>query len=323
MSQKPRFFTGFQPTGELTIGNYLGVIKNILNLQETHEIIIMIADLHALTVPQKEINYQQKCCEIASLLYACGLKKETCKIFVQSEIKEHLELSFYLSPHVTVGKLGDMIQYKEKKKENETGNLSLLSYPVLMAADIFLYNADLVIVGQDQKQHLELTSDLAQKFNNFYQEELLKIPKFTIPNLGAKIMGLQNPEKKMSKSEKDYLSLLDEPEIIKKKISTAVTDSENKIYYHPEKKPGISNLLTIYALLNNQKIEEIEKDFNSFNYHQFKSQLIILINSKLSAIQIKYKLLLPKIKEILKENSNYLRSLAIEKVNLIKNKIKI
>jgi len=323
MSQKPRFFTGFQPTGELTIGNYLGVIKNILKFQEKYEIIIMIADLHALTVPQKEINYQEKCYEMASLLYACGLKKENCKIFVQSEIKEHLELSFYLSPHVTVGKLGDMIQYKEKKKENETGNLSLLSYPVLMAADIFLYDADLVIVGQDQKQHLELTSDIAQKFNSFYEGGLLKIPEFSIPNLGAKIMGLQNPEKKMSKSSKDYISLLDDPESIKKKITTAVTDCENKIYYYSEKKPGISNLLTIYSLLNNQKITESEKDFNSLNYHQFKSQLIILINNKLSDIQIKYKLFLPKIKEILEENSNYLRSLAIKKINLVKKKIKI
>src|SRR4051794_29093632 len=207
-----------------------------------------------------------------------------------------------------------MIQYKEKKKENETGNLALLSYPVLMAADIFLYDADLVIVGQDQKQHLELTNDLAQKFNNFVGTELLKIPKFSIPNFGAKIMGLQNPEKKMSKSEHDYISLIDNAEVIKKKIATAVTDSENKIYYHPENKPGISNLLTIYALLKNQKIEEAEKDLVNLNYHQFKLKLIDLLNEKLGKIQNNYGKFLPNINDSLNNNANYLKILAERKI---------
>jgi tryptophanyl-tRNA synthetase len=323
MSQKPRFFTGIKPTGTLTLGHYLGVIRHILAIQDQYEIIIMVGDLHALTIPNKEINYREKCYEVASLLYACGLKEENCKIFIQSEIKEHLELTFFLSPHITVGRLGDMIQYKEKKKEQETGNLSLLAYPVLMAADIFLYDADLVIVGQDQKQHLELTNDLAQKFNNFVGTKLLKIPKFSIPNLGAKIMGLQNPEKKMSKSEKDYISLLDNSEIVIKKISTAVTDSENKIYYHLEKKPGISNLLTIYALLNNQKMEKVEKDLTTLNYHQFKLKLITLLNDKLREIQKNYKIFLPNIKELLEKNSSYLRTLAKKKINLVKNELKI
>ena len=248
---KPRFFTGIQATGTLTLGNYCGLIQDILKIQDNYEVIIMIADLHSLTIPKPNFNYREKCYEIASLLYACGLKEENCKIFVQSQIKEHVELAFFLSSHITVGRLGNMIEYKEKKKNEETGNLALLSYPVLMAADIFLYDADLVIVGQDQKQHLELTSNIAQKFNNFYEKKLLKTPEFSIPNLGAKIMGLQNPRKKMSKSEQDCIFLLDKPETIKKKIETAITDSENKIYYDPEKKPGISNLLTIYALLNN------------------------------------------------------------------------
>ena len=323
MSQKPRFFTGIQATGTLTLGHYLGVIRHILAIQEQYEVIIMIADLHALTIPKKDIDYQKNSYELAALLYACGLKEKNCKIFIQSQVKEHLELTFFLSPHITVGKLSDMIQYKEKKKEQETGNLSLLAYPVLMAADIFLYDADLVIVGQDQKQHLELTNDLAQKFNNFVGSELLKIPKFSIPNFGAKIMGLQNPKKKMSKSEKDYIALLDNSEIIEKKITTAVTDSENKIYYHPENKPGISNLLTIYALLNNQKMEEAEKYLITLNYHQFKLNLITLLNDKLREIQKSYKIFLPKIKELLEKNSNYLRILADKKVNLVKNELKI
>src|SRR3954469_19878612 len=254
---KPRFFTGIKTTGTLTLGHYLGVIHHALLLQEKYEVIIMIADLHALTIPNSQINHQAKAREIAALLYACGLKEENCKIFIQSHIKEHLELAWLLAPLVTVSELNSMIQYKEKKKNEETGNLALLAYPVLMAADILLYienaqkEVDLVIVGQDQQQHCELVNTVRRKFNNFYQTKILKLPRFNIPELGSKIMGLQNPEKKMSKSESDYIALLDKPEIIQKKIQQAQTDSENQIYYDPKKKPGISNLLIIYALLKN------------------------------------------------------------------------
>ncbi|CAI2194505.1 3482_t:CDS:2 [Funneliformis geosporum] len=206
---KPRFFTGLQPTGTLTLGNYCGAIQPILALQEDYEVIIMIADLHALTVPKKDFDYSQKSQEIVALLYACA-------------------------PFVTISELNNMIQYKEKKKEQETGNLALLAYPVLQAADIFLYDSDLIIVGQDQKQHLELATDIAQKFNNFYEKELLKIPEFTIPNLGAKIMGLKDPTKKMSKSENDYIGLLEASEVVKEKFKKAKTDSEGKVYYAPD-----------------------------------------------------------------------------------------
>ena len=320
-----RFFTGIQASGTLTLGHYLGVIRHVLQLQAkgTHEIIIMIGDLHALTIPNREINYREKCYEIAALLYACGLKEENCKIFIQSEIKEHLELAFFLSPHITVGKLGDMTQYKEKKKEGETGNLALLSYPVLMAADIFLYDVDLVIVGQDQKQHLELATDIAQKFNNFYCFPLLKRPSFAIPEFGAKIMGLQNPTKKMSKSEKDYIALLDKPATVEKKLTPALTDSENKIYYDPEKKPGISNLLAIYTLLSNQRMKEVEETMSGLNYHQFKLKLIDLLNEKLAVIQKNYNLFLPKIGKILEKNQQYLKILAEKKIVEIKEHIKL
>ena len=217
-----------------------------------------------------------------------------------------------------------MIQYKEKKKNAETGNLALLSYPVLMAADIFLYDADLVIVGQDQQQHCELATTIFRKFNNFYQTDLLKLPQFTISQLGNKIMGLQNPEKKMSKSENDYIALLDKPEIIIKKIKEAETDSENKIYYNPEKKPGISNLLTIYALLNNQRIKEAEKDLQNFNYHQFKLRLIDLLNEKLGIIQKRYSDYQQlKISGLLQKNKDYLKDLAKEKIKMIKKELKI
>jgi tryptophanyl-tRNA synthetase len=216
-----------------------------------------------------------------------------------------------------------MIEYKEKKKKQETGNLALLSYPVLMAADIFLYDADLIIVGQDQKQHLELATDIAQKFNNFYGTNLLKLPQFTIPKFGAKIMGLKNPQKKMSKSENDHLSLLDNSELVAKKIKEATTDSENKIYYDPEKKPGISNLLTIYALLNNKEIKEAEKELENINYHQFKSKLIDLLSNELKNIQTGHQYYLNKIEEMTTKNTDYLRNLASGKIKIIKKKLKI
>ncbi|CAG8708007.1 28135_t:CDS:2 [Racocetra persica] len=321
MSQ-PRFFTGIQASGALTLGNYLGLIRNILEIQEEYEVIIMICDLHSLTIPKPNFNYREIGHEIASLLYACGLKEENCKIFIQSEIKEHVELAYLLSPHITVSALSNMIQYKEKKREQESGNLALLTYPVLMAADIFLYDADLVIVGQDQTQHLELTTNIAQKFNNFYGQKLLKIPQFTIPHLGAKIMDLKNPQKKMSKSENDFLALLDNPQVVAKKIKEAETDSENRIYYDPTKKAGISNLLTIYALLSKQEIKEAEKELQNLNYHQFKLKLIDLLNENLGKIHKKYIDYQPRIKEILKKNTEYLKILATQKLNLIKKEIK-
>ena len=216
-----------------------------------------------------------------------------------------------------------MIQYKEKKKGQETGNLALLSYPVLMVSDILLYDADLVIVGQDQKQHLELTNDITSKFNNFCTAKVLKIPKFSIPVIGAKIMGLKNPQKKMSKSENDYIALLDSPETITQKIKEAETDSENKIYYDPAKKPGISNLLIIYALLNNQQIKEAEKELQNLNYHQFKLKLIDLLSGKLAVIQKKYSDYLSKVGEIVEKNNNYLKDLAEKKVKIIKEELKI
>jgi tryptophanyl-tRNA synthetase len=321
MSKKPRFLTGITATGELTLGHYLGVIKNIIKIQEEYEIIIMIGDLHALTTPKKNINYLQNCKKIASLLYSCGIKKEA-KIFIQSQIKEHLEIMNFLSPHVNVGRLLNMIQYKEKKKNEETGNLSLLSYPVLMASDIFLYDADLVIVGKDQSQHLELASEIQKKFNHFYGEEILKLPRMIIPEIGSKIMGLKNPEKKMSKSGDDFISLLESKKDLRRKIMSAKTDSENKIYFS-EEKIGISNLLTMYSLLSKKTIEELEKDFLETNYHQFKDKLINIVEKELDEISLNYKKNLDEIDFILEKNKNYLKEIAEKKTEEIKKKINL
>ncbi len=205
-----------------------------------------------------------------------------------------------------------MIQYKEKKKDAETGNLALLSYPVLMAADIFLYDADLVIVGQDQRQHCELTADISRKFNNFYQTNLLKLPQFTIPQLG-----------KMSKSENDYLALLDEPEIIKKKIQRAETDSENKIRYDPINKPGISNLLLIYALLKKITPQEAKKEVSNLNYHQFKNKLAELVCAQFQSIQEKLPIYQTKINILLEKNRHYCQKITQQKLKEIKSKMKL
>ena len=220
-----------------------------------------------------------------------------------------------------------MIQYKEKKKQQETGSLALLSYPVLQAADIFLYETDLVIVGQDQQQHTELARHIAQKFNNFYDKNLLKIPQFTIPSLGGKIMGLKNPTKKMSKSENDYIGLLDTPQVVEEKLKKTKTDSENKTYYDPhnEDKKWISNLLTICSLLEDKQINEVEKEMeiNKLDYSQFKKKVAEIVNKKLFLIQQKYNQLLPTIEEKLKENNAYVRILAEKKMKEIRKELKL
>jgi tryptophanyl-tRNA synthetase len=319
---KPRFFTGITATGTITLGHYLGVIRHILELQKDYEVIIMIGDLHALTNPKQNFDYYGKCLEIASLLYACGID-ENSVIYIQSRIKEHLELTTFLSPFVTVSSLSSMIQYKEKKKKRESGNLSLLTYPVLMAADILLYDSDLIIVGKDQQQHLELASNIASKFNSFYKKEILKIPNFLIPDLGSKIMGMKNPSKKMSKSGDDFIYLLEESNSIRKKILSANTDSDNKIFFDQKKKPGISNLLTIYSSLSGKKIEDLVVEFSEKNYHQFKLSLFREVEKIFDSIKEKYTNIFPRIEKLLEQNENYLKKIAKKKISEVRNILKL
>jgi tryptophanyl-tRNA synthetase len=320
---KPILFTGITPTGTLTLGHYFGVIRHLINLQNDYQIYLMIADLHALTtITDKKIDYKSKTKEIASLLYACGLKEENCKVFVQSSVKGHLELSHYLSSYCSVGKLNNMIQYKEKSRGKQNPSFSLLSYPILMASDILLYDADLVIVGKDQKQHLELTEYLANKFNSDNQN-CLKIPNFSIPKLGSKIMGLKNPQKKMSKSGNDYIALLDDQESVNNKIMRAETDSEGKIYFDEEKKPGISNLLTIYSCLRNLQIQEIEGDFSNFNYSELKSLVSKNVNELLFNIQKIFDFYHLNIDRILDSNNIEMNRISDEKIVRIKEKLKV
>src|SRR4030043_1282213 len=255
-----RIFSGVQPTGAIHIGNYLGAIKQWIELQEKNECIFCVVDLHALTVPYDAKTLQELILEKTVAYLAAGVNPEKSIIFVQSQIKEHSELAWMLNTVTPVGDLSRMTQYKEKtKKFQKNLNAGLLNYPILMASDILLYKTDVVPVGEDQKQHVELARTIARKFNQRFGEAF-KIPDVKLAKSGAKIMSLTQPTKKMSKSDspESYIGLFDEPETIKRKVMAAVTDTGKIIKYNPKLKPGISNLLTIYSLFSEKTIKETE-----------------------------------------------------------------
>jgi len=317
-----RVFSGVQPTGEIHIGNYLGAIKQWVALQENHECIFCIVDLHAITVPYPPKELQKRIKEKAIAYLAAGVDPEKSIIFVQSHIKEHTELCWLLSTITPLGELQRMTQFKEKaKKHKKNVSAGLLNYPLLMAADILLYQTDIVPVGKDQIQHIELTRLIARKFNKTFGETF-KIPQALLPKLGAKIMSLTHPTKKMSKSDppQTYISLFDPPEQIRKKIRSAQTDSGREIKYDPEKKPGISNLLTIYSLFSNIPISEVEKKFKGKNYQFFKEKLSNLLIDKLEVFRKKKRELelqenfLEKILSKGKEKAQILAGETMEKV---------
>lgn len=301
-----RIFSGIQPSGELHIGNYLGMVKQSLELQQTAECIFSIVDLHAITIPYQPENYQKIILETAASYLAVGFDPEKSILYVQSQIKEHVELAWLLGTICPVGELFRMTQYKEKSKQFKKAiNAGLLNYPILMAADILLYQAGLVPVGKDQQQHVELARVIARKFNQKFGKAFVE-PKVQIPKIGAKIMALNNPKKKMSKSlgPDSYISLFDEPTVIKAKVLKAVTDTGKKIKYSPAQKPGISNLLTIYSLFSEKSIPQIEKKFKEKGYAEFKKSLAALLILKLEPFRRKKKELLARevyVREILEQ----------------------
>jgi len=321
-----RIFSGIQPTGELHIGNYLGAIKQWIELQEKNECIFCIVDLHSLTVPYNPKILQNLIFEKAIVYLAAGIDPEKSIIFIQSQVKEHTELSWLLSTVTPVGELLLMTQYKEKaKKFKKNVNAGLLNYPILMAADILLYQTNLVPVGKDQKQHVELARSIARKFNQRFGQTF-KEPKSLLPKLGAKIMSLENPKKKMSKTDnpKSYISLFDEPKVIKNKIMVAVTDPGKKIKYNLIKKPGISNLLAIYSLFSGKSIKELEKDFKGRGYEEFKKSLIRLLINSLEPFRRKRKELLSRevyIKEILQKGARRARIIAQSTMQEVRKKM--
>lgn len=270
-----RVLSGIQPTGELHIGNYLGAISQWLDLQREHECIFPIVDLHAITIPYDPGELRKNILETTKAYLACGIDPEKCIIFVQSQIREHTELCWYLNTIIPVSELVRMTQYKEKSRQFKKDiNAGLLNYPILQAADILLYQTNLVPVGKDQEQHVELARVIARKFNNRFGKTFQE-PKVLVPKIGARIMALTDPRKKMSKSlgPKAYLSLFDEPGAIKQKVMQAVTDPGKEVKYNPAKKPGISNLLTIYSLFSQEPIPRLEKKFRKSGYAPFKKSL--------------------------------------------------
>lgn len=270
-----KIYSAIRPTGPLHIGHYFGVIRQWLKLQEKEDCVFSIADLHAITTPYKPEKMQENIREIAITYLAAGLDPEKSIFFVQSEVGAHTELAWLLGTITPLGELKRMTQFKEKSKENPNYvNAGLLNYPLLMAADILLYQTEFVPVGKDQTQHVELTRFIARKFNKQFGK-VFTLPKVLLAEKGEKIQSLVNPRKKMSKTgkEKGCIWIFEEPESIKKKIMAAVTDTGKEIKYNPERKPGISNLLTIYSLISNLSIKELEKKFQNATYQQFKKSL--------------------------------------------------
>ncbi len=269
-----RILSGAQPTGELHIGNYLGAIKNWVALQDDYECFYCVVNLHAITLPQDPAALRRKTLDLARIYLAAGVDAQRSTIFIQSDVAEHAELTWILSCLSRMGELERMTQFKDKGKNSERAGVGLFTYPVLMAADILLYQADLVPVGKDQKQHLELTRDLAERFNRDYGAAFV-VPEPYIPPVGASIASLQDPTKKMSKSDENLggaIFLMDDADTVTKKIKRAVTDSGTDIKFDPER-PAINNLLTIYQLMTGKPPAECEADFAGKGYGQFKGQL--------------------------------------------------
>lgn len=285
-----KIFSGIQPSGVITLGNYVGAIKQFIELQHDYDCYFCVVDQHAITVPQDRLELRKNIRGLAALYVAAGLDHKKATLFIQSEVPAHAQAGWMLQCISYIGELERMTQFKDKSTGKEAVSAGLLTYPPLMAADILLYETDLVPVGEDQKQHLELTRDLAERFNNKYNE-IFTIPEVRIPKVGARIMSLQEPTKKMSKSDsnqKAFITLLDTPKQIEKKIKSAVTDSEGIIKFDRENKPGVSNLLSIYSIMSGKTIEEIEADYAGKGYGDFKADLAEVVVQALAPIQERY-----------------------------------
>ena len=324
-----RVFSGVQPSGVLHLGNYLGAIKNWVSLQDEYDCVFCVVDLHAITIPQKPEELRRKIMEITAIYLAAGIDPKKSIIFIQSQVPAHAELCWILNTIAKIPELERMTQFKEKSQEHKNDiNLGLFDYPILMAADILLYNTDLVPVGEDQKQHVELARTLAERFNKTFGETFV-LPQTLIKKEGARIMGLDNPSKKMSKSAKsplNYIALTDSPDLIREKIKKAVTDSGKEIIFRPDK-PALANLLTIYSLVSDKSIQELETQYkNSSSYNQFKEDLAEKIIKFLTPFQKKYNNLINRpddLKNILEEGKEKASNIAERTLEIVKNKIGI
>ncbi|MBS2968377.1 tryptophan--tRNA ligase [Metabacillus sp. KIGAM252] len=283
-------FSGIQPSGVVTLGNYIGAMKQFIELQNDYNSYFCIVDQHAITVHQDKEKLRQSIRSLAALYVAIGLDPEKATLFIQSEVPAHAQAGWMLQCVAYIGELERMTQFKDKSSGKEAVAAGLLTYPPLMAADILLYGTDLVPVGEDQKQHIELTRDLAERFNRKYND-IFTVPDVRIPKVGARIMSLADPLRKMSKSDpnqKAFITLLDEPKQIEKKIKSAVTDSEGIVKFDKENKPGVSNLLSIYSIFTGLTIEELEVKYEGKGYGDFKGDLAQVVVGEIAPIQERY-----------------------------------
>ena len=288
--QKKRIFSGIQPTGNLTLGNYIGALRNFGLLQDEYDCLYAIVDLHALTVRQNPAELRKACLRTMALFLASGLDPEKNIIYFQSQVAAHAELGWILNCFTYMGEMSRMTQFKDKSaKHADNINCGLFTYPVLMASDILLYQTDLVPIGADQKQHLEICRDIAERFNAIYGDVFV-IPDGYFPKVGARVMSLQEPTRKMSKSdpEETYIAILDKPEIIRKKLRRAVTDSENAVVYDPENKPGVANLMSIMSALTGRTMDEITAEYSGQGYGKFKDAVADCVIAALEPIQKEY-----------------------------------
>ncbi len=320
-----RVLSGIQPSGQLTLGNYIGAMKHFVAMQEEHDCSFMIVDLHAITVPQEPAALREQSESVAALFVAAGLDPAKANIFMQSHVREHAELGWLLTTMTYMGELERMTQFKDKSSGKESVGAGLFTYPSLMAADILLYQTDLVPVGEDQKQHLELTRDLAGRFNQRYGETFT-VPQPLIPKVGARVMSLDDASKKMSKSNPNagsYIALLDSPDVIRKKISRAVTDSGREVKFDPQNKPEVSNLIAIYSACSALTPQEIEARYEGQGYGPFKKDLAEQVVALLEPIQARYQEVRAsgELRRILADGAENARQVAAQTVRTVKERM--
>lgn len=324
---KKRVFSGIQPTGAFTLGNYIGAVRNWPLLQDEYDCIYCVVDQHALTIKQVPAELRKRSYEAAAMLLASGITPEKSLVFIQSHVPQHSQLSWILSCSTQFGELGRMTQFKDKSaKHADNINTGLFTYPVLMAADIMLYGTHYVPVGGDQKQHVELARDIAQRFNNNYSETFV-LPEPMIPKVGARVMSLQDPTKKMSKSdanEKSYVLMTDSADVIMKKFKSAVTDSDGTVRYDEENKPGISNLMGIYSVMTGKGYAEIEKEFDGQGYGTFKTAVAQSVIDNLAPVQQEYNRILADkeyLESVLRDGAEKARYQANKMLNKVYRKV--
>ncbi|MGD9475570.1 MAG: tryptophan--tRNA ligase [Eubacteriaceae bacterium] len=327
MEDKKIVYSGIQPSGTFTIGNYFGAMKNWVKLQDDYNSLFCVVDMHAITMPQLAADLRRRTYESLALLLALGIDPQKSILYVQSMVPEHAELTWILNCNAYMGELSRMTQFKDKaQKQGENIRVGLFDYPVLMAADILLYQTDYVPVGSDQRQHVELARDLAVRFNQAYGE-VFKVPEAIFGESGARIMSLQEPTKKMSKSDENlnaFISLLDDPKLIVKKFKRAVTDSETEVRYDRENKPGVSNLMEIYACATGASLEAIGQEFSGTGYGDFKLKVGQAVADTISPVQEEYKKLLADkgyLEQVMRNNAEAASRIAWRTLAKVRKKV--